>query len=118
MGRYAKSRGKKEKSPKKDVVINLNTHGLFTESLLKNAGIFIRTDGEEIHGINNMDSDELGGYIQPAESIYLDIGSDPNNIPKRIPVIFEGERDVKGKIYIDSAKLEQLNKHYDQNFKK
>ncbi|HOZ37093.1 MAG TPA: hypothetical protein PLR18_04695, partial [bacterium] len=101
LGRYAKSREKKEKSPKKDVVINLNTHGLFTESLLKNAGIFIRPDGEEIHGIDNMDSDELGGYIQPAESIYLDIGSDPNNIPERIPIFFEGERDVKGKIYID-----------------
>ena len=84
---------KKNNAPKKDIVVNINTHGLFTESLLKSAGIFIKSNGEEIHGIDDMSADDLGGYIQPAESIYLDIGIDPSNIPERIPVIFEKERN-------------------------
>lgn len=113
LARYSKSREKKNNSPKKDVVININTHGLFTESLFKNAGIFVKPNNDEIHGIDNMDTDDLGGYIQPAESIYLDIGDDPNNIPERIPVIFEKGRTVNGKVYIDCSKLEQLNQNYD-----
>lgn len=112
LARYSKSREEKGKPPKKDVVININTHGLFTESLFKNAGIFVKQNGEEIHGIDNMDTDDLGGYIQPAESIYLDIGIDPNNIPKQIPVIFEKGRSINGQVYIDRSKLEQLNKDY------
>jgi len=116
--RYSKSREKKEKEPKDDIIVNLNTHGLFTESLLKNAGIHVKPNGEEIHGIENIDDGELGGYIQPAESIYLDLGQDSSNIPERIPVIFEETRDIKGKIYIDKVKLEQLSKYYDQNIKK
>lgn len=112
LARYSKSRNEKDNPPKKDVVININTHGLFTESLLKNAGIFIKPNGEEIHGIDNMNSDDLGGYIQPAESIYLDIGPNPNDIPKRIPVIFEEGRTVNGKVYIDRSKLEQLDNDY------
>ncbi|MDZ7798241.1 MAG: hypothetical protein U5L76_01335 [Patescibacteria group bacterium] len=117
LDRYARVRKKKEQPPKKDVVININTHGLFIESLLKNTGIFVKPNGEDVSGIDNMDSDELGDYIQPAESIYLDIGTDPHNIPERIPVIFESERDVKGKVYIDSAKLEQYSKHYKAEVK-
>lgn len=117
LARY--SRKREDIPPKKDVVININTHGLFTESLFKNAGILVKPDGEEIHGIDNMDTDDLGGYIQPAESIYLDIGTDPNNIPERIPVIFETGRNVNGKLYIDRSRLEQLDKNYgvDENTK-
>jgi hypothetical protein len=107
LARYSKYRNKNNNPLRKDVVININTHGLFTESLLRTAGIFVKPDGEEIHGIDNMDTDDLGGYIQPAESIYLDIGTDPNNIPERIPVIFETGRNINGKVYIDRSKIEQ-----------
>lgn len=117
LARYSKNRNEKNNPPKRDVVININTHGLFTESLLKNAGIFVKPNGEEIHGIDNMDTDELGGYLQPAESIYLEIGTNPNNIPERIPVVFEEGRTVNGKVYIDRLKLEQLDKDYRVNKK-
>lgn len=110
LARYAQQRKTKNNPPKKDVVINISTHGLFTESLLKNVGIFVKSNGEEIHGIDNMDTDDLGGYVQPAESVYLDIGADPNNIPERIPVTFEEGRTVNGKVYIDRSKLGQLAK--------
>ncbi len=117
LSRYSKSREKKDKLPEKDVVININTHGLFVESLLKNAGIFVKSNNEEIHGIDNMNNDDLGGYIQPTESIYMDIGTDPNNVPERIPVTFEEERDVRGKIYIDNTKLIKLSESYNTNKK-
>ncbi|MFA6919258.1 MAG: histidine phosphatase family protein [Patescibacteria group bacterium] len=110
--RYSNDRNKKNVPVKKDVVININTHGLFVESLLRSSGIFVKPDGEIIHGIDNMDNDDLGGYIQPAESIYLDIGTDPNNIPEQIPVVFESGRNINGKVYLDRSKLEQLNRDY------
>jgi len=118
LARYSRRREIKNNPPKKDVVININTHGMFTESLLKSAGILVKPNGEEIHGINNMDTEDLGGYIQPAESIYLDMGSNPNDTPERIPVIFEKERTVNGKVYLDRSKLEQLDKDYEVNNKK
>ncbi|NMB48512.1 histidine phosphatase family protein [Candidatus Kuenenbacteria bacterium] len=117
LARYSQAREAKNKSPQKDVVININTHGLFTESLLKNAGIFVKPTGEEIHGLDNIDTDELGGYIQPGESIYLDIGASPNNIPERIPVMFGNERKVRGEVYLDRSKLEQLDQEYGANKK-
>jgi len=112
LARYSQARETKNNPPQKDVAININTHGLFTESLLKSAGILVKPSGEEIHGIDNMDTDDLGGYIQPAESIYLDIGANPNNIPERIPVIFEKKRIVNGQVFLDRSKLEQLDQSY------
>lgn len=117
LARYSQRRETKNNPPKKDVAININTHGLFTESLLKSAGILVKPNGEEIHGIDNMDTDDLGGYVQPAESINLDIGVNPNSIPERIPVIFEKERTVNGKVYLDRAKLKQLDKDYSEGEK-
>ncbi|MFA6304247.1 MAG: histidine phosphatase family protein [Patescibacteria group bacterium] len=111
LARYASGREKKKVTTKKDVVININTHGLFAESLLKTAGIFVRADGTEIHGIADLDTPEFGGYIQPAESIILDLGIDPNNTPERIPVIFEG-RQIKGRVYLDKSKLQALDQVY------
>ncbi len=111
LARYAAGREKKKAPAKKDVVININTHGLFAESLLKRAGIFVRSDGAEVHGINDLDTPEFGGYLQPAQSIILDLGADPNNIPERIPVIFEG-RKIDGQIFLDKSKLEELDHDY------
>ena len=113
LARYSKKR--KDTPLKKDVVINITTHGMFAESLLKDAGILVKPDGEEIYGIDKMDSDDLGGYIQPAESIYLDIGTDPDNIPEKIPVIFETGRNVNGSVYIDRSRLEQLDIDFGAN---
>lgn len=112
LARYSRRRETKNNPPRKDIVVNINTHGLFTESLFKKAGILVKPDGEEIHGIDNLDTEDLGGYVQPAESTYLDIGANPNNIPERIPVIFEKGRIVNGKVYIDRLKLEQLDNDY------
>lgn len=117
LARYSQRRETKNNPPQKDVAVNINTHGLFTESLLKSVGILVKPNGEEIHGIDNMNTDDLGGYVQPAESISLDIGANPKNIPERIPVIFEKERIVNGKVYLNRSKLELLDKEYEANEK-
>lgn len=96
----------------KDAVINTATHGMFGESLLREAGIFVGDDGVEKEGITDFESEQFGGYIQPAESIYLDV-EDPAQMPDKIPVIFEGENRPKpGAIFIDRKKLENLNNDY------
>jgi len=111
---YSRKREKANKPIKGDIIPNINTHGVFTESLLKEAGIFVKPNGEEIHGINDFENEEFGGYIQPLESIYLEI-SDLANIPERIPITFEKGRKVKGKVFIDRQKLEDLNSDYKEN---
>ncbi|MDP3986278.1 MAG: hypothetical protein Q8P77_02520 [Candidatus Veblenbacteria bacterium] len=110
--RYSNARRNLNKPPVKDVVLNTTTHGLFTESLLREAGIFIKSDGEEVRGIHDFQSEDFGGYVQPAEAIYLDI-DDPGNMPDRIPVSFEGlHRPSTGTVFIDRQKLEALNMDY------
>ena len=110
--RYSDMRDMFESPPEKDVILNTATHGLFTESLLREAGIFVQPDGQEIQGIQDFESDAIGGFIQPAESIYLDI-ADPTNIPDRIPVSFEGShRPQNGQIFIDKQKLAKLDQDY------
>ena len=111
LARYASGREQKNKPAKKDVVININTHGLFAESLFKRAGIFVSADGTETQGIDNLDTLDFGGYLQPAQSIILDLGTDPNNIPERIPVIFEG-RKINGQVFLDKSKLAELDQDY------
>lgn len=110
--RYSDMRDMLEAPPKKDVILNTATHGLFTESLLQEAGILVKPDGQEVHGITNFQGDEIGGFFQPAESIYLDI-DDPTKIPERIPVSFEGSnRPENGRVFIDRQKLEKLDQDY------
>ncbi len=110
IARYADKREKAGKRPEKDVILNTATHGMFVESLLKEAGVLVASDGSEIHGISDFKS--IGGYIMPAESIYLNIG-DPANIPARIPVKFEGgHRPAEGVVFIDREKLLALAEDY------
>lgn len=109
---YADMRDMFESPPQKDVILNTATHGLFTESLLREAGIFVQPDGQEILGIQDFQSAEIGGFIQPAEAIYLDI-DDPSHVPNRIPVSFEGtHRPQSGRVFIDRKKLEKLDQDY------
>ena len=101
-----------EKQPiKADVVLNTATHGAFTESLLKEAGVFVDEHGKESYGDYNIEGD-FGGYIKPGESIYLDV-DDIANLPERIPVTFEGaERQMQQKVFIDLTKLRALSDNY------
>lgn len=115
--RYARYRDKAQKIPEKDVILNTTSHGMFVESLLKEAGIYVKPDGTEVHGIVDFENPEFGGFIQPAESVYLEI-DDPSHIPERIPVIFEGEHRPKGKIFIDREKLRGLDRDYQAWHKK
>lgn len=109
--RYANQRGRVNKKPQKDVILNTATHGLFIESLLREAGLVHRDDGNVTLGVMDFDI-EIAGYIQPAESVYLDI-KDMNNIPENIPIVFEGQhRPHPGKIFIRRSRLEELNQDY------
>lgn len=110
--RYDNGRKIANDPPEKDVVINTATHGMFMESILKEAGIMVKEDGSDERGVTDFESERFGGYIQPAESIYLDV-EDPAKMPEKIPVIFEGENRPKpGVIFIDRKKLENLNNDY------
>lgn len=111
LGLYARTPENKGDNLKKDVVINTTTHGLFLESLLSQAGIYVGKDGQEVHGIKDFEGAEFGGYIQPTESIYLEI-DDPNHLPDRIPVSFDASRKQEGRFYLDKRKLESLNNDY------
>jgi hypothetical protein len=115
-GRYDNRRKNANNSLKKDAVLNTLTHGLLLESLLKEAGVVKNKNGELIDGINNFESEEFGGYLNPAESIYIDV-EDPNNLPELLPVAFEGgNRPVPGTIFVSLEKLKKLAKDY-QEFK-
>lgn len=109
--RYMSSRGEKEPL-KDDVILNTNTHGLFMESLLNKIGFYINEKGEKIP-ITDIEDEDIGGFMQPGESITLDIGKDPFNPPKEISVIFEGEKRPKaGKVFIDLEKMRELDEKY------
>ncbi len=110
MSRYDRARKTANKPPKGDVVINEGTHGMFMESLLKEAGVIRNADGTE-GGIDRFDTNEFGGYIQPVESMYLEI-DDPAHIPDRISVTFESDNRPQGRVFIDRKKLEALEKDY------
>lgn len=112
--RYERKRQSDGKPPEKDVILNTATHGLFVESLLKEAGVVVYEDGREERGSIDFESPEFGGFIQPTESVYLDI-DDPDKIPERIPVVFEGENRPKtGTVFIERSKLEQLSREYKE----
>ncbi len=109
--RYAYQRHKKDAAPSGDVVLNTATHGLFIESLLREAGVLVLPDGIKKAGFRDFNV-ELGGYIQPAESVYLDIDN-PGNIPALISVSFEKpEREAAGKVFVDREALFKLDKQY------
>lgn len=111
LDRYAVTREVKNEPLERDAVINIATHGMFMESLLREAGIYVAPDGKETQGITDFENPEFGGYIQPVESISLDI-DDPHHLPERIPVSFEGEHRPQGKVFIDREKLLALNQDY------
>lgn len=112
--RYSKVRDTVDKPIQKDVILNTATHGLFTESLLMKAGIYVKLDGQEIREMKVSDFQDrnFGGFVQPGESIYLDV-EDPAKLPEKIPVKFEGtHRPQPGRVFIDRKRLEALNKDY------
>lgn len=114
--KYSKVREAGKKPVQKDVILNTATHGLFTESLLMSAGIYVKPDGQETHDmkVEDFQDQNFGGFVQPGESIYLDI-EDPAKMPEKIPVNFEGQnRPQSGRVFIDRGKLEQLNQDYSQ----
>lgn len=105
------SRRKMENNPlKKDAILNTVTHGIISESLFVEAGIYHDSNDHETQGITNFD--DIGGYIKPAESWHMEI-TDPNNIPDQIPVIFDGpNRPERGRVFIDKKKLLDLGDQY------
>mgnify|MGYP001566331759 CR=1 FL=1 len=112
--RYSKVRKADRKPAQKDVILNTATHGLFTESLLMKAGIYVKPDGQEIQDmkVEDFQNKDFGGFVQPGESIYLDV-EDPAKIPEKIPVNFEGaNRPQSGRVFINRKKLGMLNKDY------
>ena len=111
VNRYAERRETAAKPPAGDVVVNLATHGMFMESMLHEAGILERQDGTEQRGIRDFEGDEFGGFIQPAESMYLEL-ENPHSLPERIPVSFEGDSRPKGRVFIDREKLLTLAQGY------
>ncbi len=113
--RYSGVRKAAEQPVEKDVVLNTTSHGMFGESLLMKAGIYRKSDGQEVP-IDDWGDPELnlGPVIQPAESYYLQV-DDPSNVPHRIPVLFRGaDRPPQGTIFIDTAKLLALEETYQQ----
>ncbi len=108
-GRHAQFRDHMQSSPENDVIMNIVTHRIFTESLLLQAGYITGEDGE-MHSIK--DINEFGGWLEPLESIEVDF-EDPANIPAKIPVIFEKEgRPQRGTVFLDLEKMKQLDKEY------
>ena len=111
MERYLNQREYHQKPPKKDIIINIATHGMFMESLLKEAGIIKTADGQQRSlDVSDFESNNFGGFIQPLESIYLDV-NDPRNLPDLIPVVFE-RQGMEDKIFIDKEKLIDLDNKY------
>lgn len=98
---------------KKDTVLNTVTHGMFMEALLKKAGVMLGKDGQE-GPISDFEGEDFGGFIDTNESIYLDI-KNPNDLPDKIPVRFEGgNRPAEGKVFIDKKKLLALVDKYKE----
>ena len=62
--------------------------------------------------ITDFESSDFGGIIAPGESWSLVI-NDVANLPKEIPVEFEGEgRPTLGQVFIDRDKLMALDEKY------
>lgn len=111
LNRYLMRREKAGSKPERDIYLNTVTHGLFIESLLLEAGVIKNQDS-----IAKIDPEmlfaQVGGPIQPAESIYLDIG-DPTNVPELIPVMFEGNgRPAESTVFLVLEWLESLASKY------
>ena len=108
--RYTRFRDYKQSPAQKDVILNTVTHGMFSEALFMEAGVLRKADGTEVRGADIINDPDFGGFIQPAESFYLDI-ENPDQIPDVIPVRFEG-RNVPGTFMLDRKKIEGLNEEY------
>lgn len=110
---YISKREKIGKPRVGNTVLNNVSHGLFLESLLKEAGVYVAESGEQTDGISDFDNDDIGGYFEPGESLTLVI-EDPSKIPDLIPVEFEAiKRALKGKVLIQWDKLESLAHDYE-----
>lgn len=112
--RYDQRRKQAQNDLKKDAVLDTVTHGLFLESLLSEAGVMKNENGQLVSGIKDFESEKFGGYLAPAESVYIDV-KDPNDLPELLPVVFEGQnRPGPGEIFIDLKRLEELGDEYNR----
>lgn len=111
--RYDDMRRRHDAPLQKDAIINSVTHGMYIEALLKEAGFMVGKDGEA-EKIVNFENSGFGGYIMPGESVYLDI-DDPDNVPDRIPVVFEGDNRPKaGTVFVDKTRLAELSDEWKE----
>jgi hypothetical protein len=126
-GRYL-SEYRKKNELKKDMTMNSQTHGLFQESLLLNAAVIKRENGD-LEEIKDIESSEIGGFLKPNESLSLDLDMNvlknlplrpttedlKKALPKEIPIIFEGtNRPKAGTVFIDRDKLLSLAEEYQE----
>jgi len=89
------------------------THGPSIECFLREALIRKIEDGGEIRGFENID--EIGGPIDPSESISIDIKRDQEGNLLRLDVKFDNpERPNFPEMYFDPGKLVELKKYYDE----
>jgi len=87
------------------------THGPIPEFLLKEALVRKFEDGEEIKGFE--DTDEIGGPINPSESIEVLIRRDKNGELQKIQVKFDDpERPRAKEMYLDLKTLVELKAFY------
>jgi len=114
LDRYKNRRDTHDKPVTGDVVLNTNTHGMFMESLFREAGVRKNADGAEMPGIKDFENPSFGGYIEPGESVYLELG-DFNNMSEKIPVSFERpNRPPPDSVFVDRKKLEELSREYEE----
>lgn len=112
--KYDQARQHQKAPLEKDAILNTVTHGMYVEALLREAGVMIGKNGTE-NKLVDFETDDFGGYIMPGESIYLDI-DDPNNIPDRIPVVFEGDNRPKvGRVFVDKNRLLELSQEWKKH---
>lgn len=111
--RYKKRRSLHDAPIAKDAVLNTNTHGMFVESLLRETGIYKDAEGNEVAGVKDFEEPSFGGFIEPGESVYLELGG-LNGVPDKIPVLFErADRPPSGTVFVDSKKLTELAREYE-----
>lgn len=104
--RYDSMREQRKAPVTKDVIFNTTSHGLFIESLIIESAVMVLDDGTEIRGREIIDNPDFGGFIQPAESVGLELG-EQLELPDQIPMIFY-DRKIAGKLLIDKNKLVEL----------
>lgn len=108
--RYKQKREHAKKPLEKDAILKNVGHGLFAESLLKEAGVTI-VDGERKDGVD-FSGGNMGGFLQPLESFYFEL-EDPNVVPELIPIrIKRADGSETSDIFLSRSKLEALALDY------